>query len=190
MKKLLSIIISAVMAISMCSIAVMPAFAAEAVKSPTAATLQDGKVTPTVNGENIQGVTYGPSTTNPNEITFKYNGDGTLTGWEENLKELGLVSGTDYTRTDNADGTMTLTFISQKAIAKWNEGSVKVNALVDFGEEDTTEEEEEETEETTKKNASSKSPKTGASMTALAGSIAVAGAGLAVLAATKKRDAE
>ncbi|MDD6727843.1 MAG: hypothetical protein PUE08_01290 [Eubacteriales bacterium] len=187
MKKLLSIVLSAIMAVTMCTAAALPAFAADPVKSPTAATLIDGKVTPTVNGENKQGVIYGPSSTNSNEVTFRYDGEGTLIGWETNLLDLGLVSGTDFTLVNNDDGSMTVTFISQNAIGKWNDGMVKVNALVDFDEEEPTEEEPEE-EETTK-NESSKSPSTGAS-TVAAASIAAAGAGIAVLAAVKKRDAE
>lgn len=188
MKKLLSIILSAIMAVSMCTAFALPVLAAD-VKSPTAATLQNDKATVTVNGENKQGVVYSPSSTNPNEITFKYDGEGTLTGWENNLAALGLVEGTDFKLAQNTDGSLTITFISQNAVTQWNAGKVCVNALVDF-EEETTEEVIEEEEETTKKNASSKSPSTGASTAALAGSIAVAGAGIAVLAASKKRDAE
>lgn len=188
MKKLLSIILSAVMAISMCTVAALPVFAADAVKSPVADTLQDGKATVTVNGENRQGVTYAPTTTNPNEITFRYDGEGTLVGWENNLTAIGLSVGTDFTTVQNADGSLTITFISKKSIDTWNAGLVSVNAIVEFDEE--PEEPAEEPEETTKKNTSSKSPSTGASTAALAGSIAAAGAGIAVLAATKKRDAE
>ena len=188
MKKLLSIILSAIMAVSMCTAFALPVLAAD-VKSPTAATLQNDKATVTVNGENKQGVVYSPSSTNPNEITFKYDGDGTLTGWENNLAALGLVEGTDFKLAQNADGSLTITFISQNAVTQWNAGKVSVNALVDF-EEETSEEVIEEEEETTKKNASSKSPSTGASTAVLAGSIAAAGAGIAVLAASKKRDVE
>lgn len=188
MKKLLSIILSAIMAVSMCTAFALPVLAAD-VKSPTAATLQNDKATVTVNGENKQGVVYSPSSTNPNEITFKYDGEGTLTGWENNLAALGLVEGTDFKLAQNADGSLTITFISQNAVTQWNAGKVSVNALVDF-EEETSEEVIEEEEETTKKNDSSKSPSTGASTAVLAGSIAAAGAGIAVLAASKKRDAE
>lgn len=189
MKKLLSIILSAIMAVSMCTAFALPVLAAD-VKSPTAATLQNDKATVTVNGENKQGVVYSPSSTNPNEITFKYDGDGTLTGWENNLAALGLVEGTDFKLAQNADGSLTITFISQNAIAQWNAGKVCINALIDSEEETSEEVIDEEEEETTKKNASSKSPSTGASTAVLAGSIAAAGAGIAVLAASKKRDAE
>lgn len=188
MKKLLSIILSAIMAVSMCTAFALPVLAAD-VKSPTAATLQNDKATVTVNGENKQGVVYSPSSTNPNEITFKYDGEGTLTGWENNLAALGLVEGTDFKLAQNTDGSLTITFISQNAVTQWNAGKVSVNALVDF-EEETSEKVIEEEEETTKKNASSKSPSTGASTAVLAGGIAAAGAGIAVLAASKKRDAE
>ncbi|MGN1420701.1 MAG: hypothetical protein ACI4XC_04230 [Eubacterium sp.] len=185
MKKLLSIILSAIMAVSMCTAFALPVLAADTVKSPTAATIQDDKAIVTVNGENKQGVVYGPSDTNSNEVTFRYDGEGTLTGWENNLTTLGLVEGTDFKLVINEDGSLTITFISQNAIAQWNDGKVWVNALVDFDEETT-----EEPKETTKKNPSSKSPSTGASTAVIAGSIAAAGAGIAVLAASKKRDAE
>lgn len=205
MRKFISIVLSALMAVTMCTAAALPAFAADPVKSPTAstipdsttttvpgqtttaATIQEGKVTTTVNGDNKQGVTYTVSETNPNEVTFRYEGEGTLIGWEHNLADLGLISGTDYTAVENADGSFTITFITQPAIAQWNAGTVIVNAIVEFDEEEPTEEKE---ESTTKKNKSSKSPSTGASVAVVAGSIAAAGAGFAVLAASKKRDAE
>ena len=43
---------------------------------------------------------------------------------------------------------------------------------------------------TGKSNGSNKSPKTGAAVSAVAASVALAGAGFAVLAASKKKDAE
>lgn len=217
MRKFISIAISAIMAVSMCTAAALPAFAADNVSSPTAstipdttvpgttvpgtsttesttlATLRDGMVTPTVNGQNIQGVTYGFSATNPNEVTFRYDGEGTLISWEDNLVALGLVSGTDFVAVQNTDGSYTITFMTQTGVNQWNSGNVKVNAIVDFGEDTTVieEVEEEETEEeTTKKNVSSKSPSTGVSTAVIAGGIAVAGAGFAVLTASKKKDAE
>lgn len=203
MKKIISLVIAAMMAVSVLAVSALPAMAADTVKSPTAATLQDGKVKLTVNGENRQGVTYKRSSTNANEITFTYSGEGTLTGWENNLVSLGLVEGTDFKAVMNADKSYTITFITTKAIDTWNAGTVVVNALVDFGttttvtdEATTAEEEEDEADEDTteaaeaKKNTSSKSPATGAPTAAVAGAVAAAGAGFAVLAATKKRDAE
>lgn len=200
MKKIISLVIASMMAVSMLATGAVCAMAetTTSVNSPTAAVLQPEKAQLTVNGESRQGVTYTPSTTNPNAVTFTYNGEGTLTGWSDNLDSLSLVAGTDYTKVTNTDGSLTITFITQKAISTYNAGSVVVNAIVDFGttttaattEEEEDTEEEDTTETTTKTNTSSKSPATGSSTALAAGVIAAAGAGFAVLAATKKKNEE
>ncbi len=182
MKKIISVIVATMMVISMFAVSV-PAMA-ENVSSPAAVTIADGKVKTTVNGKERQGVTYEINVSKPNEVTFTYNGEGTFKSWSDNLSELGLVKGTDYTITVNKDGSETISFISQKAITAWNNGSVVVNAVVDFDEATT------KSEKTTKakKNSSSKSPATGASSAVLAGGVATVGAGIAVLAAMKKKE--
>lgn len=190
MKKIISLVIAAMMAVSMFAVTV-PAMAAN-VSSPTAATLQEGKAQTTVNGEARQGVTYSVNAQTKKSVTFTYNGEGTFKSWTDNLSALGLAEGTDYTKVLNADGSQTITFISQKAITSWNNGSVVVNAVVEFAD-DTTQATEEDTTKATKatepkKNSSSKSPATGASSAVMAGAIAAAGAGIAVLAATKKKE--
>lgn len=190
MKKIVSIIIATMMAISMFAVSV-PAMA-ENVSSPAAVTIADGKVKTTVNGKERQGVTYKINASKPNEVTFTYNGKGTLKSWSDNLSSLGLVEGTDYTITVNKDGSETISFISRKAVTAWNNGSVVVNAVVDFDEATTkaSKASKESKEKTTKakKNTSSKSPATGASSAVLAGGVAAAGAGIAVLAAMKKKE--
>lgn len=190
MKKIISLVIAAMMAVSMFAVTV-PAMAAN-VSSPTAATLEEGKAKTTVNGETRQGVTYSVNAQTKKSVTFTYNGEGTFKSWTDNLSALGLAEGTDYTKVLNADGSQTITFISQKAITSWNNGSVVVNAVVEFAD-DTTQATEKDTTKTTKatepkKNSSSKSPATGASSAVMAGAIAAAGAGIAVLAATKKKE--
>lgn len=190
MKKIISLVIAAMMAVSMFAVTV-PAMAAN-VSSPTAATLEEGKAKTTVNGETRQGVTYSVNAQTKKAVTFTYNGEGTFKSWTDNLSALGLAEGTDYTKALNADGSQTITFISQKAITSWNNGSVVVNAVVEFAD-DTTKATEEDTTKATKatepkKNSSSKSPATGASTAVMAGAIAAAGAGIAVLAATKKKE--
>lgn len=190
MKKIISLVIAAMMAVSMFAVTV-PAMAAN-VSSPTAATLEEGKAKTTVNGETRQGVTYSVNAQTKKSVTFTYNGEGTFKSWTDNLSALGLAEGTDYTKVLNADGSQTITFISQKAITSWNNGSVVVNAVVEFAD-DTTKATEEDTTKATKatepkKNSSSKSPATGASSAVMAGAIAAAGAGIAVLAATKKKE--
>ena len=132
MKKIVSVIIATMMAISMFAVSV-PAMA-ENVSSPAAVTIADGKVKTTVNGKERQGVTYKINVSKPNEVTFTYNGKGTLKSWSDNLSSLGLVEGTDYTITVNKDGSETISFISRKAVTAWNNGSVVVNAVVDFDE--------------------------------------------------------
>ena len=80
---------------------------------------------------------------------------------------------------------MTINFISEAANEDWDNGEVVVNALVDFGDGTTA-----VSVDTTKANDSSKAPATGMSASVVAGSVAVACAGIAVLAATKKKAAK
>lgn len=216
MKKIISLVIATMMAVSMMAVSALPAMAADNVSSPTAAVLQQGKAQTTVNGETKQGVTYTVDTTKARKVTFSYNGEGTFKSWSDNLGSLGLAEGTDYTKANNADNSLVITFMSQKAITAWNEGKVVVNAVVEFATttaastteatteatdaktttKATTSEDNEETSvakevETTKasakKNTSSKSPATGSSTAAVAGVVA-AGAAFAVMVATKKKN--
>ncbi len=216
MKKIISLVVATMMAVSMMAVSALPAMAADNVSSPTAAVLQQGKAQTTVNGETKQGVTYTVDTTKARKVTFSYNGEGTFKSWSDNLGSLGLAEGTDYTKATNADNSIVITFISQKAITAWNEGKVVVNAIVEFATttaastteatteatdaktttKATTSEDNEETSvakevETTKasakKNTSSKSPATGSSTAAVAGVVA-AGAAFAVMVATKKKN--
>lgn len=201
MKKITSIVMATAMAVVMCVSTSVSAFAAN-VQSPTAATVPSTSnvtnkniIPPTVNvnGQNTSGITYRPNETNANEITFVYEGDGTFIRWEQNLTDLGLVEGTDYTLVLNADDSMTITFISVAGIAAWENGRVVVNAIVEFDDEDEPTTAEETTKKkvttTAKKNSSSKSPATGVN-TGVAAGIAAAAACVAVLAAAKKKDAE
>jgi len=106
--------------------------------------LFQGKAQTTVNGETRQGVTYSVNAQTKKSVTFTYNGEGTFKSWTDNLSALGLAEGTDYTKVLNADGSQTIRFISQKAITSWNNGSVVVNAVVEFAD-DTTEATEKDT---------------------------------------------
>lgn len=216
MKKIISLVVATMMAVSMMAVSALPAMAADNVSSPTAAVLQQGKAQTTVNGETKQGVTYTVDTTKASKVTFSYKGEGTFKSWSDNLGSLGLAEGTDYTKATNADNSIVITFMSQKAITAWNEGKVVVNAIVEFATttaasttEATTEATDaktttkattsEDNEETTvakavkttkasaKKNTSSKSPATGSSTAAVAGVVA-AGAAFAVMVATKKKN--
>lgn len=187
MKKIMSILMAALMAISVFAVSVVPAMAADNYFSPTATTAANKNPVLIVNGQaTTTDITYSQDESDPNKITFTYTGDSNLTGWEFNFEELGLVEGVDYEITYNEDGTVTVKFISDKAIEAWQNGEIRVEALV---EEKPSDEPTTDSKTTTKKNDSSKSPSTGVSSSAIAG-IAAAGAGIAVLAAVKKRDAE
>ena len=177
MKKLLSVVLAAIMTVSVFALSVVPAMAADTVNNaPTL--MVNGVVT-------VTDITYTVSGTSVQSVTFRYVGEGTLIGWEHNLQKLGLTESTDYTVVNNADGSLTINFISAAANEDWDNGEVTVNALVDFGDGTTAVQ-----VDTTKANDSSKAPATGISTSLVAGSVAVACAGIAVLAATKKRSAK
>lgn len=181
MKKILSVMLAAVMAVSAFAVSVIPAMAAP---SPTATTATQKGPTTTVNGAiNTTDVTFTPDPNNANKIDFEYTGEGTVEGWTNNLSEIGFAEGTDYTAVENPDGTYSITFLNNNAKKAYDDGKVIVDVTVKFAVTTTT-------TGTTKKNDSSKSPGTGVATSVIAGSIAVAGAGIAVLSATKKRDAE
>lgn len=186
MKKLLSVVLAAIMTVSVFALSVVPAMA-ETVNSPTATTATSKKPTLMVNGVPTQSdISYTSSDTVPNVVVFTYAGEGTIVGWEDNLSDLSLVEGEDYTVAYNEDGTLTITFISETAIDEWEAGNITVNAVVEYDEDATTT----TSAATTKKNDSSKAPATGMSTAVVASGVAVACAGIAVLAATKKKDAE
>ncbi len=179
MKKILSVILAAIMAVSAFAVSVLPAMAAP---SPVATTAKPKGPTITVNGgSTTNDVTYSPDPDDENKIDFEYKGDGTVEGWTTNLEELGFVEGVDYTLIENADGSFSIIFLNPEAKKAYEDGKVIINVKVKSAETTTG---------VTKKDDSSKSPSTGVATSVIAGSIAVAGAGIAVLSATKKRDAE
>lgn len=178
MKKILSVLVAVIMTVSVLAISSVTAIAAP---SPSGSIVEDATPTLQVNGvSNSTDISYTPSSSDQTTITFEYTGAGELTGWETNLEELGYVDGTDYTITENADGTLTIKFISSDALDDFNSGIVVVNAIVDIDNGGSQAEQ----------NGSNKSPSTGIATSVIAGSVAAAGAGFAVLSATKKRDAE
>lgn len=179
MKKLLSLVLAAIMAVSAFAVSVIPAMAADTVNSPSATVI----VSPVtqVNGvSNSADITFTQSIDDPYCVSFTYTGKGVLKDWEYNLETLGFVEGTDYTVSESEDGVLTITFITQDAKDALEADKVVVNAVVDMtGVTDTNAD----------KNDSSKSPDTGIATSAVAGGIALAAAGLAVISA-KKKDAE
>lgn len=182
MKKVISIILSLVMLISV-GVLAMPVFAEEDTgglivgSQETVTTPDHNKIIPQVNGKDDNDVTWEWISDNPKQIKFTYNGDGTLKGWEFG----DLVEGKDYKVVSKDGNSITIELLTDY------DGDIIANAIV--------EEEEEPTESTTSQvstttvsptsNNSSTSPKTGA---AAAAGIAVMGAGVAILTALKKKE--
>ena len=97
-------------------------------------------------------------------MSFKYNGDGELLGWEfPNMTE-----GKDYTIISEEGNTITI------LVSEDYEGVVTANAIV-----------KQASSNSTKPNKNSKSPKTGA---ITATGLGLTGAGAALLLALKKKD--
>lgn len=176
MKKLISVIMSVIMAASVCSVAVIPAMAAKSVASP-GKTTQTVEVNVEVNGSTTNDVIYDKDNDDPSVITFTYTGDGDITGWEFPGMELGV----DYNIISESDDhkTITIQLIKDEDGNYVYDGVVTAKAIVD----DTTA----PTKQNTNKDKDSTSPKTGA---VSAAGIAIAGAGVAILTALKKKKDE
>lgn len=169
MKKVISIILSLVLLISVSAVTTVPAFAAKVV-SPESTTKQEGpNIIGEVNGNQSSDVVYEKDPQDPTKITFTYTGDGELTGWEFP----GMIEGQDYIIVSQDGNSITIQLINGY------DGDVIANAIVKDKKGETT------TGQSQKSNGNSKSPKTGA---ATASAVAVAGAGVAVLAALKKKN--
>ena len=90
MKKFLSVVLAAIMAVSALAVSVVPVMAADTVNSPSA----EVEFSPVllVNGSTkYSGITFYQSEDDPYTYTFVYDGQGKLTGWEHNLQTLGFV---------------------------------------------------------------------------------------------------
>lgn len=173
MKKVLSVILSVIMAFSVFAVSATTAMAAV---GSIESTSKKNNIIVEVNGQTTTDVVFEVDPNDPNKITFTYTGDGELIGWEFNITE-----GQQYEVISEEGNSITILLINgydgeviARAIIKTNEGG--------------------EGEETTKKtvkpnsNKGDKSPKTGV---AAASGLAVAGAGVAILTALKKKnDAE
>lgn len=171
MKKIISLVLSLVMAISVGAMATIPAMAKDVVSPHSTTKAVD--ISTKVNGSTSKDITYNRDKNDENVITFTYNGKGNLTGWEFP----GMKEGKDYVVTSEEGNSITIELINGY------DGKVVANALVDNGSE-TTKGNKETTKKTDKKSTS---PKTGA---VSAAGIAVAGAGVAMLAALKKKSSD
>lgn len=165
MKKILSIILSLVVAASVCTISMVPAMA-KTVNSKESTT-KKSTIIVEVNGGESSDVSYKTDSEDPTKITFTYDGDGELKGWDFG----DLVEGVDYKILSQKGNSITIQVLNPEEIDQ-----IVANAIVD---------EKNATEKTTAKNKDkgNKSPKTGATMTG----VLVAGAGVAMLAALKKK---
>lgn len=183
MKKLLAVVLSVMMVVALGFSTSVVAFAAQDVLSVNSQQTTQKKVKPsvTVNGNTTTEVEIEVDEQDPNKIVFTYTGDGEIQGWnfydgDGNL----LVEGEDYTVV--FDGNSAIVTVINPDIDE-----IIADADVDNGEtpdEPTTE----PTTDTTKPNKKPTSPDTGAIG---ATGLAVAGAGVAILAAMKRKsDAE
>lgn len=165
MKKFISIIMSIMMVLSLGAITVMPVMAATVSSEEP---VNPGVVTGQVNGQNSNDVSFVVSPANPMEFTFTYGGNYEFLGWEFN----GLETG-DYTVVSENGKTITIQLTASGATKNFV-ANAKVNAPAPTPTPTPTPD----------KDDTSKSPSTGVAM----GGIAVAGAGVAMLAALKKKD--
>ncbi len=169
MKKILSILLSVLMVASVLFVSVVPAMAKT--YGSQISTTAARKITVLVNGKGTNDITYKVDDNDKNKITFTYNGDGDLEGWNFG----GLVEGVDYTVLSEEGNSITIQLDASV-------GDVTASASVDEGDEATK-----PGDTTAKPDNGGTSPATGAS---LAG-VAVAGAGVAMLLGLKKKnDAE
>lgn len=167
MKKFISVILSVMMVLSLGALSVMPVMAATVSSEEP---VNPGIVSGQVNGQNSNDVTFVISPANPMEYTFTYGGNYEFLGWEFN----GLETG-DYNVVSENGKTITIQLTASGA-----NKSFVANAKVNVPTTPTTP----TTPSTGDKDTSGKSPSTGVAI----GGIAVAGAGVAMLAALKKRD--
>ena len=172
MKKLISIALSVIMLISVGAVSAI--FVMVGVSSPgqsevTTKPLSEREpVIITVNSSKSDEVSY---TKDNYKYTFVYSGDSEVTGWEFP----GMIEGTDYNILSmSADKTKIVIELTDSGKNK----QVKANALVKNAASETEEEEVDDDDN------SGTSPATGAAMAG----IAIAGAGVAMLAVSKRKN--
>ncbi|MBR4240779.1 MAG: hypothetical protein IKR97_01005 [Eubacterium sp.] len=163
MKKITAILLSVLMLVSVSAVSIN----AFAVVESQETTKTSSKITVEVNGTTSKDVTYKADPDDPAKITFKYNGNGTLEGWEFD----GMVEGVDYQVVSEDGKSITIELLNGF------DGDITANAIVKGGKKGSG-----------KGSGKGKSPKTGAAATT---GLAAAGAGAAILLAMrKKEDAE
>lgn len=167
MKKVLSVILSVMMVFSVFAVSATTAMAAV---GSIESTTKQNTIIVQVNGQTTTDVVYEKDPSDPNRITFTYTGDGELEGWEFNI-----TAGQEYKVISEDGDSITIELINGY------DGEVIANAIIKT-------EDGETTKKSVNPNGGDKSPKTGV---ATATGLAVAGAGVAILTALKKKnDAE
>ncbi len=181
MKKLLSVLLAVVIAACACTALAVPAMA-YSVNSPGGRTVHVGN-DPLVNNRKSNQVNPVVVATDDYQstITFTYKGDGDLKGWQiidKNGNAVAVGNNDPSYRIVSQDGnSITIEILDWD---KWESpDGYTINAVV----------ENEGTSDNGDKDSGSTSPKTGVASVAFA-SMAAAGAGVAILGLTKKRDAE
>lgn len=181
MKKLLSVIISVIAVVAVCASFAIPSMAAINVYSPEGEVIVHRLNEPTVNGEKSTKIGAAQSSTDSDTFTFTFSGTEKLLGWnliDKNGKKIALSDSDASYKIVAKEGKILTIKILDWTYFEAPDGYT-VNALV----------EADSTGGTADKDDSSKAPETGAVSIALA-SVAAAGAGAAVLALSKKKDAE
>ena len=172
MKKLVSVIISIIAAVSVCMAFAVPASAAINVYSPAGVAIMHSANDPLVNGAPSTQVSGAQQSAGSNVLVFTYSGSGDLTGWnliDRIVSQEGntlIIEVLDWDAFESPDG------YTVNAV-------VKTDGTTAPGGETTT----------VNKDDSSTSPSTGVVSVAFA-AIGAAGAGAAILALSKKKDAE
>ena len=177
MKKLLSVVLSVIIAVCACTAFAVPALAFS-INSP------GGRVEhvvndPLVNNRKSNQVNGNSVAPGSNVVTFTYTGDGDFKGWQLVDKNGNIIELSEndpsYRIVSNDGKTLTLEILDWD---KWESPDGYTVSAVTAGEGTSGD-----------KDSGSKSPGTGAVSVAFA-SMAAAGAGVAILGLTKKRDAE
>ncbi len=184
MKKLVSILISVIAAVSVCAAFAVPASAAIHVYSPQGVAIMHSANDPLLNGQPTTQVSGSQVSAGSNQLVFTYSGTATLSGWnlidkDGNAVDFSAVSGA--CRIVSQEGnTLVIEILDWSAFE--SPDGYTINALAAV--EGTTSGET----TTVNKDDSATSPDTGVSIAAAA--VCAAGAGAAILALSKKKDAE
>lgn len=184
MKKVISVLISVIAAVSVCAAFAVPASAAIHVYSPQGVAIVHSANDPLLNGKPSTQVSGSQVSAGSNQLVFTYSGIATLSDWnliDKDGKAVDLSAVSSACKVISQDGnTLVIEVLDWSAFE--SPDGYTVNALAEV--EGTTSGET----TTVDKDDSATSPDTGVSVAAAA--VCAAGAGAAILALTKKKDAE